>query len=267
MPASKIDATEIIRVLRDAAGFARRMNFPTHADAFDKFAERLETEPKLKFKDIRSDLIEAKDKALLDIRKEFWEDFGRTLKKDRRADHDEFSRIWKEMNSFIWPVKYKPTSVSGLMPGSTIATDVLGDVKAAPQIAKKAIQLAEDFSEAVIKKDYEKAYALFANEARGMMAADRFIRDLPKVKGKNEGLPIRYLPGLVGFIWADAEARKEPNKDGQWPKETPIENKRATVIGQWESRDGDGDLIARDVCFWISEEDGGYRISKFDQYH
>jgi hypothetical protein len=59
-------------------------------------------------------------------------------------------------------------------------TLVFGDPKDAKAIAKKSLDIVEQFSRAVFKQDLESAYELCANEYRVGMPVSRFIAELKK---------------------------------------------------------------------------------------
>lgn len=144
------------------------------------------------------------------------------------------------------------------------STLVFGDPKDAKTIAKKSLAVVEQFSRAVFKQDIESAYALCANEYRVGMPVSRFVAELKKADTQFGGAPVELMVEQISGIYADAPARQRSNSDGQWPKETPKPNKRATVGTFWfivpkEKR-------GRWAFFWVTEEAEGYRIAKFRQY-
>jgi len=157
--------------------------------------------------------------------------------------------------------------VTGLVPGSDDDTYVLGDVDEARKIAERSLDVARRFSEAIIKRDIETAYALCANEFRCSFGIKRFVSNLEKADGEYSGKPISYTLKHITWIYADEASRKQSNKEGDWPKETPKPNKRAYVGGWWTAQKTKEGEFGRSVFFWVTEEPEGYRIAKFKQYH
>jgi len=157
--------------------------------------------------------------------------------------------------------------VKGLVPGKKTDTFVLGDEAEARKIAKHCLEVVQRFSEAIIKQDIEAAYGLCANELRCRMSVQRFVTELAKAEAEYSGKPISYFPERITWIYADEASRKESNKEGDWPKDTPKPNKRALVGGWWTAQNTAEGEFGRSVFFWVTEEAEGYRIAKFKQYH
>jgi hypothetical protein len=157
--------------------------------------------------------------------------------------------------------------VKGLVPGKNTDTFVLGEVTEARKIGERSLEVVKRFSDAVIKQDIEAAYALCANELRCWMSARRFVTELAKADAQYSGKPISYFAERITWIYADEDSRKESNKEGDWPKDTPKSNKRALVGGWWTAQKTAEGEFGRSVFFWVTEEAEGYRIAKFKQYH
>lgn len=263
MPAP--DTQHVVNVIREAAEFTRRMGFEAEAAALDAFSARFQQErPTLKT--LRGPVQEAKDNASRKIRGVLW-DALLQVRPEKRDDNAEFDRIWRAFWDIIYPQERKPTEVKGLVPGSDEGTWVLGDVSAAHGIAEQALEVVKRFSEAVIRQDIEAAYGLCANELRSWMGVKRFISELEKANRQFTGKPLKYWPEQITWIYADEAARKESNKEGEWPKDTPKPNKRALVRGWWTDRKSEVGESGRSVFFWVTEEPEGYRIAKFHQDH
>jgi hypothetical protein len=156
--------------------------------------------------------------------------------------------------------------VKGLVPGTKTDTFVVGKLTEARKIAKSSLDVVKQFSEAVIRQDIETAYALCANELRCWMSVQRFVTELGKADAQYGGKPISYFPERITWIYADEASRKESNKEGDWPKDTPKPNKRACVGGWWTTGKTAEGEVGRSVFFWVTEEAEGYRIAKFKQY-
>jgi hypothetical protein len=139
--------------------------------------------------------------------------------------------------------------VKGLVPGTTNDTSVLGDVAEARNIADRSLDVVRRFSEAIIKQDIETAYALCANELRCSFGIKRFVTDLHTADEEYSGKPISYTPQRITWIYADEASRKESNKEGGWPKNTPKPNKRALVGGWWTAQKTSEGEFGRSVFF------------------
>ena len=126
--------------------------------------------------------------------------------------------------------------VKGLVPGKKTDTFVLGDLAEARKIAERSLAVVKQFSEAVIRQDIEAAYRLCANELRCWMSVQRFVTELAKADAHYNGKPISYFPERITWIYADEISRKETNKEGDWPKDTPRPNKRALTASSMPSR-------------------------------
>lgn len=157
--------------------------------------------------------------------------------------------------------------VSGLVPGNDSVTSVAGDVEAARYIAIHALDVVKRFSEAVIGQDIEQAYALCANELRVAIGVDQFASELQKQDDQWGGKPIEYEPQRIVWVYESERSRKRSNKDHDWPTSTPKLNKRAMLNGWWTTEKPAGmRAVGRPLTFWVSEEEGHYRIAKFQPY-
>jgi hypothetical protein len=260
-----LDPTEVLKVLREAVAFTRRMGCGAEAEALEAFATHFQHEkPTLKV--LRGPVQDAKGIASLKIRDVLYDDETRRLRPEMSADHAEFTRIWQDFGNLIYQVQ-TPTEVKGLVPGNDSATSVLGNVAEARKIAASSLEVARRFSEAVIQEDIETAYGLCANELRCWMSVKRFVTELARADAEYNGKPISFTLGRVTWIYADEAARKGSNKEGEWPKDTPKQNKRALVGGWWTAQQTAQGELGRWVFFWVTEEAEGYRIAKFEQYH
>jgi hypothetical protein len=156
--------------------------------------------------------------------------------------------------------------VKGLVPGTSADTFVLGDLAEARRIAEHALEVAGRFSQAVIRQDFEAAHGCCADEWQRAAALKKFVADLRKADEKHAGAPIEWRPERITWIYADPAWRDESNREGDWPKDTPKQNKRALLSGWWTSATtADGD-VGRSVFFWITEQADGYRVAKLKQY-
>lgn len=157
------------------------------------------------------------------------------------------------------PEKY----ITGLA-GNDEETGVRGDPKDAKKIARQSLDVVTRFSKAVFKQDLETAYGLCANELRTWMSVKRLFTELQKADAQFGGPAVDFVIERVAWIYADEPSRQCSNSDGQWPKDTPKSNKRATVGTFWFTNPKEQQ--GRWVFFWVTEEAEGYRIAKFNQY-
>jgi hypothetical protein len=153
--------------------------------------------------------------------------------------------------------------VDGLVPGIESTASVVGDVDVARKIANHSLNIVQQFSEAIIRGDIERAYELCAKELRTSMSLTQFATELQQQDEEWDGKPIDYSPERIVWIYASETSRNRSNKDHDWPKGTPKPTKRAMLNGWWTTEKPD---IGRPLTFWVSEEDDGYRIAKFQPY-
>jgi hypothetical protein len=156
--------------------------------------------------------------------------------------------------------------VKGLVPDKKTDTFVLGDLDEARKIAEHSLEVVQQFCEAVIREEIETAYGLCAKELQLRMSLQQFVARLAKADDEHGGKPISYFPERITWVYADEASREESNKEGDWPKNTPKQNKRALVGGWLTAQMTAEGEIGRSVFFWVTEECEGYRIAKFKQY-
>ncbi len=157
--------------------------------------------------------------------------------------------------------------IGGLVPGREAVASVVGDIDEARKIARQCLDVVSRFSEAIIRGAFDEAFALCASELRMATTLDRFADQLRRQDEEWDGKPIEYEPERVVWIYASEAARRRSNKDHDWPKATPKPNKRALVNGWWTTEKPPGSRpIGRPLTFWVSEEEDGYRISRFQPY-
>jgi hypothetical protein len=153
-----------------------------------------------------------------------------------------------------------------LVPGTRSDTLVLGELATAKQIAADALDIATRFSDAVIRQALEAAYECCADEWKHAAGFKKFIAELHKADQKYAGKPIAWKPERITWIFAEAAWREESNKDGDWPRDTPKQTKRALLSGWWTSGIVGQEESGRSVFFWITEQPDGYRVAKLKQY-
>jgi hypothetical protein len=126
------------------------------------------------------------------------------------------------------------------------------------------MEAVRSFCDSVVAQDYERAYALGASELKTWMSYKRFLTTLDQADKQFGGKPVDFQFDELTWIYADEAARERSNRDGLWPKDTPKQNKRALVGVFWVK-----DKTTRQGCwgfFWVTEENGQYRIAKFSHY-
>lgn len=157
-----------------------------------------------------------------------------------------------------------------LVPGRPYKTHVVGDVSAAPEVARQALELAQRFGDAVAAQDFGAAHALCATELRAKRSVEQLAADLreydTKFGGLADGPAIAYEHDNISWLYADEPSRLLPDAEAKWPKEMPNSRKRAKVIGFMVTRRTPEGTCGRSIGLWVSEEAGGYRVAKFTQY-
>jgi hypothetical protein len=159
----------------------------------------------------------------------------------------------------------EPIKVTGVVAGlDENSTWIDGDLEDARKIARASFDVAKQFSEAVIRGDIDQAYALCATEFKASITAEELKEELKDQDEEWEGSPIEYADQGVHVIYIAENSELRSNKNHEWPKKTPKENKRALLTSWWTTeRTPEGNNCGRPVEFWISEQEDGYRISKF----
>jgi hypothetical protein len=155
------------------------------------------------------------------------------------------------------------TSVMELVPGIGESTTVVGDVELAREIGAKSADVAERFSAAVIAKDYALAHSLCATEIKAKTTADQLAEILAQQDEDWDGVPIEARTERVQWVYAHEDGRNRKNSDHEWPGATPKPNKRSMLRMWWTTEKTDGRDYGRPVDFWISEDEEGYKVSKF----
>lgn len=161
------------------------------------------------------------------------------------------------------PKSIVPEKQIRLILGNKESTSVFGDPMAAKEIARCCVDVVDGFSKAVFRGDIETAYGLCTNELRTWMSVKRFVTILEKADSAFDGPAVDWVLEYVGAIWADEGARAQTSSEG-WPKDTPKSNRRGTVCAFWFTNREENE--GRWIFFYVTEEAGGYRIAKFNQY-
>jgi hypothetical protein len=263
-PGMNANFEQLLTALRNIADFAQRAGAKKQAVAFEKLHGRLKAD-KRSSKSLEEDVFTARGLAAFwiasHISKQTWD----AARKEQM--NAEFSRLRQSLDEALTPPKpgaFPETEIQGLA-GNLEHTSVWGDPKEARIIAQRAIDVVQRFSSAIFHRDIENAYGLCANELRNGMSVKRFITALDKADKNYGGRAVQCRIERVTHIEADELSReKSGNRRANWPKDTPKSNKRATVGTFWFTDPAANK--GRWVSFWITEEAGGYRIAKFNQY-
>jgi len=178
----------------------------------------------------------------------------------------ELSRLGIALSEALFPPapgKPPETYVKGLA-GNDETTLVIGVLDDAANIAKRAISVVQEFSSSIFKRDLGRAHDLCADELRRWMTPKRFQGALAKADGQFGGAAVECVVERLNLLYADEAARQITNKQGFWPKDTPKTNKRATVGAFWFTHPAE--RRGRWVALWVTEQEDGYRIAKFQQH-
>jgi len=254
---------QLLVALENIEKFSRELGVAKDAEAFQKLRRQLEA--RKSSKSLEEAVFKARGVAAFSvtrlIAKQPWDTEKKKLKEK------EFFRLRQELDDALMPPEpafFPETEIQGLADNDEF-TKVWGDPKEAKAIAGHAMDTVNRFSAAVFGDDIETAYGLCANELRGWMSVKRFITELDKADRQYGGKAVKCKIERVAHIEADAISReKSGNSRGNWPKDTPKSNKRATIGAFWFTKPEEN--RGRWVFFWITEEADGYRIAKFTQY-
>jgi hypothetical protein len=163
------------------------------------------------------------------------------------------------------PPKKSETS-SGTYAGYKV-TYVEGNPADAERVAKGATELADRFESRLVARDYESAYAMIATPVRESTTLKRFIsnheREVRKFGGE---LPVAFEVQEIRRIHADPTTQNVGNSQGEWPKQMPRNQKRATIQVFVTTRQ---DPVPTGCWsfLWVCEESAGeFRIAKFSYY-
>jgi hypothetical protein len=254
----------LVTAVHDIWTFAERIGAKDQAKTFQKLHARLQAEERSSDA-VEEEIFKARGLASFFIPQHISKQRWDAAKKELLEK--ELSALREAINDALFPPKpnaVPEADVKGLA-GNAEYTKVLGRPEQAPEIAKHALDVVTRFSTAVFKQDIETAYGLCANELRTWMSAQRFCTELEKAERAYGGKAVECKVEQVSMIWADAVSRqKTGNKQGDWPKDTPKSNKRATVGTFWFTDPQNN--VGRWAFFWVVEEAQGYRIAKFNQY-
>jgi hypothetical protein len=213
--------------------------------------------------------------SLLSPRNEFAIRLRELLYDDRRAPRSglesllkRYRRISAALLDMTYPLEPKKPEmdISGFA-GSEQVKEKMATFDGSPigvrGIIESRIVLVQHYSGLVGSGDFEAAYALTESGLRAWMSFKRFVGDHERAAQEFHGPALQFLINRINYVYADNAARKKSNTSVEgWPKGTPKENRRAGVSGFWIR-----DRAAQTGCggtLWVAEEEGQYRIAKFD---
>jgi hypothetical protein len=116
------------------------------------------------------------------------------------------------------------------------------------------------------RQELEAAYQCCADEWKKAAPLKKFIAELDKANTKYAGKPVACKLERITWIYAEPKWREESNAEGDWPRDTPKQSKRALVGGWWTTGTTGQDESGRSVFFWITEQTDGFRVAKLKQY-
>ena len=257
------DYTTLRKVLQDAAALTRRIATDVDAAPLDVILKRLETE-KLTFKELRGPGYDVMNRIGGRLNKILFDEF-RTVRPGMDAHVEEVGRIWPTFIKVLYPPAFEDMDISGWPACEALKEKTVGyrgDPQKVRPVVERSIEVIQRYSACVGHGDFDAAYQLTAAGLRAWMTPKRFMTEHEQAGKTYGGLPKDYLIYRLVFVYSDDAARKKSTADEGWPKTTPKEERRSCVSGFWICN-----RAAQTGCagsFLISEEEGEYRIAKFD---
>ena len=186
--------------------------------------------------------------------------------KDSNQTVGEYYRVLNVLGAALNPPKPKPAKMdisefAGAKNVETKASEYAGDPNGVRPIVERSLELVNNYSEAIGRGDFERAYALTGGGLRDWMTFKKFVNAHEKAAKEYDGPALEFHVDGFLFVLADDAARKSA-AIGDWPKTTLKEVRRSKLIGFWIR-----DKAARTGCwgsFYITEEDKEYRVAKFE---
>ncbi len=252
----------VVKALAEFIKLGRDVGLPKAVQPLEKYVADFQvTKPTLKV--LQGPAHSAFSAAFIAIRERVYDMRNDRPRPGMKKQDQEFDRCSRAVSDAFFPPEYPETEVVGLA-GNKETTTVIGDPTSAKPIATASLDVVRQFSKALFKQDIEKAYKLCANELRTVMSVEQFVAGLKRSDSLFGGPAVDMLVERITWIYGDESSRNKSNASGDWPKDTPKQNKRALVGTFWfvEKRQKRG----RWVFFWVTEEADGYRIAKFKQY-
>jgi hypothetical protein len=259
------DSKSVITVLREAADFAEQVGLKKEAAAFEEFHQRFLTE-KPTFKALRSGVEPVRNELATKVRSTIY-DYRREPLPGKEAMVERYERLSLAFLHMLYPPEPKPLELdlSGFAGSKQVKekrVTYAGDEGGVRKIVESSIVLIERYARVLGAGDFEGAYALTDSGLREWMSLKRFISDHERAAEEYHGPALEFHIDRFNFVYADDAARKKSTADEGWPKGTPKENRRAGVGGFW-IRDR-SDQTGCGGTLWIAEEQGLYRIAKFN---
>jgi hypothetical protein len=262
------DRPTVLKVLREAAGFTKRVGAEPEARELERYCGLFE-DVKPTFKLLRGKVQDAMDNAYRAFEPALYTE-RRNIRRGKKPLVDEYERIWVAWRD---EVAYPPRVVWRTVPTTRFAgskgvlvksADVIGKPIAVRPIFERSVAVVNQYCHAIVTHDYASAYNLLASEMKAWMSFKRFLSDLERADRRFGGKPISFTVERVSYIYGDDEASSGSNREGDWPKDTPKQNKRAIVVVFWTNN-----ASTQEGCWgtlWITEESRGYRIAKLSHF-
>lgn len=259
------DSKKVLTILRDAANFAAELGLKEHAESFEGFCKRFETE-KPTFKALRQSVEPVRNEFAIKLRELLYDD-RRAPRPGMESLVERYSLISVALCEMIYPTEPKKPEmdISGFA-GSEHVRDKMatfdGNSSEVRGIIESSIVLVQHYSGLVGSGDFEAAYALTDSGLRAWMSFKRFVGDHERAAQEFHGPALEFRIYRINYVYADDAARKKSNTSIEgWSKGTLKENRRAGVSGFWirnrAAQTGCGGTL------WVAEEEQ-YRIAKFD---
>ncbi len=254
----------VLRALREAAEFTRRLGDNTHAASLAQLCNGLQQE-RITLKTARGVAAEAMNQTGIALRAILYDD-QRNARPGMELLVKEHERIWVGFLKAIYPPEFAEMDITGFSGSEAVESKIVpykGDPAVVQRIVERSISIIQDYARALGSGDFPAAYALTDVGLRSWMTHKRFVGDHQRAAQDYGGPAAEFLIQRFNSVLADDTARKQSNTSAEgWPKGTPKENRRAGVGGFWIR-----DRTARTGCggtLWIAEENGAYRIAKFN---
>lgn len=187
--------------------------------------------------------------------------------KDSTQTVGEYYRILNVLGAALNPPKPKPAKMdisefAGAKNVETKTTEYAGDPNGVRPIVERSLELVKNYSEAIGRGDFERAYALTGFGLRDWMTFKKFVGAHERAANEYGGPALEFhIDGFLSVLADDAACKKSTADEG-WPKTTPKEVRRSRLVGFWIR-----DKAGQTGCwgsFYITEENKEYRVAKFE---
>ncbi len=182
------------------------------------------------------------------------------------ATTEELMRVLRLVEDAIRPPKPKVprldiSEFSGNEFVGTKEVAYLGKPDGVREVVERSIELVRRHAETLGHGDFDMAYGDTGPSLRKWMSLKRFKALHKEAAERYGGPPLQFQIDQFGLVLADDKGRSKSSKEEGWPSSTPKEGRRTNLSGFWIRDDEQHGCHA---TYWITEEDGEYRIAKFD---